>query len=288
MARVLAPLPLGADVYLCAFDGEELGLFGSEDFARRLVEQGVAVEGMATNDIVGSSTGPDGVVRPGLVRCFSEALPENLTVDAGFRNQAAENDGASRQLARYAALLATRYLEDLRVKLIYRADRFGRGGDHLSFNRIGAPAIRFTEPAEDYRHQHEDVREEDGVTYGDRLEFVDFDYVGRISRLNLVVALNGALAPPAPRGVRLRGAVRHDTTVSWEAVESEDLSGYRVWRRESDRSEWQEGHFVPAGTTEITLPFVSIDDWQFAVSSVGKDGVESPPAFPAPRASRGR
>jgi len=285
MARVLATVELAADVYLCAFDGEELGLFGSDVFAQKLADDGVRVEGMITNDIVGASRGPDGADHGGVVRCFSEGIPLGFVPDRDFHNLAAENDGPSRQLARFAALIAGRELEGFSVALIYRADRFGRGGDHLSFNRRGFPAVRFTEAVEDYRHQHQNVRVEGGVPYGDLLEFVDFEYVARVARLNTAVVVHAAGAPPPPQQVRVRGAVRHDTTVEWSEVASPGLAGYRVWRRATEVSRWQESTFVPKGTHQVVLPYVCIDDHHFAVASVGADGLESPPRFPYPRAA---
>ncbi|MEQ8763752.1 MAG: M20/M25/M40 family metallo-hydrolase [Planctomycetota bacterium] len=281
MARVLAEWQPEADIYLCAFDGEEVGLLGSDHLAARLEEKGIVVEGMVTNDIVGSSTGPDGTKHENTLRVFSEGFAEGADTGRSFRNYAAETEGASRQLARYAALLADRYQDDFSVKLIYRSDRFGRGGDHLSFTQRGYPGVRFTEAAENYDHQHQDVRVEDGVQYGDLPEYCDFDYIARVARLNVAVAVNGAGAPSAPDGVRTQGAVRHDTAVGWRAVDGDHVAGYRVWRRPTDASHWTESVFVPKGETQHLLEWISIDDWQFAVSTVGTNGLESPPAFPA-------
>ena len=272
MARILATLKPAADVYLCAFDGEELGLFGSDHFAAQLHEQGVQVEGMITNDIVGSSTAPDGSRHPNTLRCFSEGFPPRAQVNRRFRNMAAETEGPCRQLARYAALLGDRYQPQFRVKLIHRPDRFGRGGDHQSFTKRGDPGIRFTEAVEDYRHQHENVRVEDGVQYGDLVEFVDFEYLTRVARLNVALAVNGASAPPPPARVRLRDAVSHHTTITWTEVKSPQMAGYRVWRRPTDGSRWQEFRPVPKGTHELVFENVSIDDWHFAVSTVDAAG----------------
>ncbi len=286
MARVLAAWEPEADIYLCAFDGEEVGLLGSEHLAADLESREVVVEGMVTNDIVGASIGPDGTKRESVLRVFSEGFAAETDTSGLFRTYAAETDGPSRQLARFAALLADRYQDDFSVKLVYRPDRFGRGGDHLSFTKRGVPGIRFTEAAENYNHQHQDVRVEEGVQFGDLPEYCDFDYIARVARLNVAVAVNGAGAPATPEGVRVQGAVRHDTQVSWRASDDERVVGHRVWRRSTDASHWERSELVTSPESSIVLENVSIDDWQFAVSSIGKNGLESPPSFPT--LTRGR
>ena len=281
LARILAEIEMKADVYLCAFDGEELGLFGSDALAQSMADENIDVEGMITNDIVGASQGPDGKSYADRMRCFSRGFSPGLEDDRFRRTIGGETEGPSRQLARFAALMADRYIAGFDVKLIYRQDRFGRGGDHRSFNNRGYPAIRFTEAVENYNHQHQNVRTENGVQYGDLVEFVDFDYLANVTRVNLAVLLNAAGAPPPPATVALRGAVRHDTTVSWTAVEDDDIAGYHVWRRPTDSSKWTDFTFVSSEQTSHVLEFISIDDWQFGVSSVDESGLESPIRFPA-------
>lgn len=290
MARVLAGVPLEADVYLCAFDGEELGLFGSDRFAEKLKSDGVAVAGMVTNDIVGASVGPDGVKRD-YIRCFSRAVEEGTEIDRNFRNYGAATEGASRQIARFAEYLGRKDESLATVKLIYRQDRFGRGGDHISFNNRGFPGIRFTEAAENYRHQHQNVREVDGVRYGDLIEFMDFEYLTRVARLNAAIAAHCAGAPKRPERLRIRGAVRHDVTLQWTKVEHENLGHYLVLRRETSSPTWQDSMIVPAHEQSWTFRNTSIDDHHFAVASVTKEGRISLPRFaypPPPRRPHNR
>ncbi|MFO0983663.1 MAG: M28 family metallopeptidase [Planctomycetota bacterium] len=281
LARAFAGVAPKADVYLCAFDGEEHGLFGSHHLAQAMKDAGLGVEAMVTNDIVGASRGADGEAHDGSMRCFSEGFSGGAE-DRFFRQVAAETEGPSRQLARFAALISARYQPDFDVQLNYRRDRFGRGGDHLAFNERGYAAIRFTEAAEDYRHQHQDVRVEGGVPHGDCIEHVDFDYLARVCRVNLAVAMNGALAPAPPQSVHLRGAVQPYTTVAWTEVTGGDVAGYRIWLRPTDASRWQRSLFVRSGNGSQRLDGVSIDDWQFAVSAVDAHGHESPARFPSP------
>jgi hypothetical protein len=239
---------------------------------------------MATDDIVGASRGPDRSAPPArTIRCFSEAFAAGAEDDAFFRIVGGESDGPSRQLARYAQLVAQRHLTGFDVEVMARSDRFGRGGDHASFTKRGYPAVRFTEKCEDYRHQHEDVRTDGGVQYGDLPEFVDFDYLVNVARLNLALVSEGAGAPPPPAAVHLDGAVKPDATVEWSEVAGEGVAGYRVWRRAAAAATWHDEVFVERGAKKLDLPGVSVDDWQFAVSAVGRDGRESPVRFPTAR-----
>jgi hypothetical protein len=281
LARCLAGERPAATIVLAAFDGEERGLFGSDELAGLLKREGREVEAMATDDIVGASRGPDRSAPPARsLRCFSEAFASGAESDPFFRIVGGESDGPSRQLARYAQLLAQRHLSGFGVDVMGRSDRFGRGGDHASFTKRGWPAIRFTERSEDYLHQHEDVRVDGGVQYGDLAEFVDFDYLANVARLNLAFVSEGAGAPPPPAVVHLDGAVKPDATVEWNEVAGEGVAGYRVWRRAPDAAAWNDDSYVPRGSRKLDLPGISVDDWQFAVSTVGKDGRESPVRFP--------
>jgi hypothetical protein len=278
LARVVAAAtkeaPLAASVWLCAFDGEEYGLFGSEQLAKECKERGVAVEGMVTNDIVGASAEPSS----SRLRIFSEPFAEKADADPFFRIVGGENDGASRQLARFAARVGREYVAGLGVELVLRRDRFGRGGDHSPFNKEGFAAVRFTEAVEDYHHQHEDVRVENGVQYGDLPQFVDFAHLARVAKLNLATVLEGAGAPPPPAWVHLEGAVKPCVTVAWSPVA--DAAGYRVRIRRTDAADWSESRFVAIGTTAWSDPNYTVDDWQFAVATIGADGRESPVRFP--------
>jgi len=300
LARVLAAAaadePLAAGVWLCAFDGEEHGLFGSDLLAEEMKQQGLAVEGMVTNDIVGAAEAPASRLRrlrdsppdrpppAGVLRCFSEPFAEGAEQEPWFRVVGGESDGPSRQLARFADRVAGRHLDgELDVRLVLRRDRFGRGGDHSSFTRRGFPGVRFTEPDEDYRHQHQDVRVEEGVQYGDLVEFVDFEQLARVARLNLALVMEGAGAPPPPARVHLEGAVQPHATVEWIAAGGGELASHRVFVRATAESTWSQSFFVPAPADRFKARGFSIDDWQFGVASVGQDGRESPVRFPEAR-----
>ena len=195
-----------------------------------------------------------------------------------------EVDSPSRNLARYIDRLADLYVPDLDVMLIYRLDRFGRGGHHRPFNDAGFAAVRIMEANEDYRRQHQDVRIEDGIAYGDVIEGVDFHYAAKLTALNVVALASLAWAPAAPTGVRIRGAVSPNTTVAWSPVnraQAPDLAGYRIYWRLTTAPEWDHSVFV-GDTTGHTLVNQVIDDWFFGVASVSNSGFESPVVFPGP------
>jgi hypothetical protein len=276
-ARILAAVPMHATVVFACFDAEEQGLYGSAHFAHVLHAQGVDVEGDLNNDIVGASVGDDGVKRDGTIRIFSEAIPAGANVRL-LNATGAENDSPSRELARYAQAIGDAYVTGLRGTLIFRADRFLRGGDHESFNAEGYPALRFTEPRETFAHQHQDVRVENGVQYGDLLRYVDFDYLAKVTRYNAAVLASLALAPAPPKVQIVTSGLTNDTTLRWQPVARADR--YEVVRRLTTEPAWT--HVDDAGTqTSVTL-HVSKDEWQFGVRSVDAQGHRSVAAFPTP------
>jgi len=276
-ARVLAPIPMHATVVFAIFDGEEQGLLGSAHFAKVLKEQGVPVEADLNNDIVGASVGDDGVKRDGVLRIFSEAIPAGANV-ARLNAIGAENDSPSRELARYAKETGDAYVHDLRGTLEFRADRFLRGSDHESFNENGYAALRFTEPRENFAHQHQDVRVENGVQYGDLLQFVDFDYLAKVARYNAAVLASLALAPAPPDAKVDIKQLTNDTTLFWDAVPR--AARYLVVRRLTTEPQWTDAQDV-GDVTRVTLPY-SKDDWQFGVESVDAQGHRSLAVFPTP------
>lgn len=276
-ARVLVPLPMHGTVIFACFDSEEQGLFGSAHFAQGLKAAHVDVEGDLNNDIIGASVGDDGVKRDDSVRIFSEAIPAGAT--AGRVNAiGSQNDSPSNELARYAKETGDAYATGLTGMLIWRADRFLRGGDHESFNAAGFAALRFTEPRETFAHQHQNVRVENGVQYGDLLQYVDFDYLAKVTRYNAAVLASLALAPATPKVSVDTKELTNDTTLFWQPVPR--AVRYEVVRRLTTEPTWTA--VDDAGSaTRITL-HLSKDNWQFGVRAVDAQGHRSPAGFPTP------
>ncbi|MFG1833478.1 M20/M25/M40 family metallo-hydrolase [Micromonospora chersina] len=283
LARVLATRRSEATIVLAAVAGEEQGLYGSAYLAGRLKAAGVDVQGMFSNDIVGSSTADDGTRDPRSVRLFAEGVPTAETpAEASVRQSVGgENDSPSRQLARFVSDVAGIGATGMRVRVIYRRDRYLRGSDHISFLREGWPAGRFTEPNEDFAHQHQDVRVVDGVRYGDLPEFCDFDYITRVARVNGATLWSLAQAPGTPKGVTVVTTnLTNDTTLRWQRGTEPDLAGYEVVWRETTAPEWQK--VLPVGdVTEVTID-LSKDNVFFGVRAVDRSGHRSPVAFPKP------
>jgi hypothetical protein len=276
-ARVLAPVPLHATVVFACFDAEEQGLFGSAHFAKTLADQHVDVAGDLNNDIIGASVGDDGVRRAGTVRIFSEALPPG-TNPARINVVGGENDSPSRELARYAKETGDAYPTGVRGVLIYRADRFLRGGDQESFNAQNVAAIRFVEPVETFAHQHQNVRVENGVQYGDLLQYVDFAYLASVTRYNVATLASLALAPAAPKVSVITRELTNATTLTWSPVPR--AVRYEVTRRATTDPTWTDVSDAGEGTS-VTVPF-SKDDWIFGVRSVDAQGHHSVAAYPTP------
>ena len=282
-ARILTKHRFRATLVYAALSGEEQGLYGGKVLAEYAQAQGWQVEADLNNDIIGNSHGEDGVHDNSTVRVFSEGTKALETAAQANRRRynGGEVDSPSRNIARFMATLADRYLTNLRVQMVYRTDRFGRGGDQLAFLELGFPAVRVTEAHEDYTHQHQDTRVENGVRYGDTIEFVDFDYLAQVTRLNLVALAAMANAPAPPKGVNIEGAVTPNTTLRWQAQPG--AAGYRVWWRATTDPQWKYSRYVAADAAQparLTLENVVIDDWFFGVSAVSADGYESPVVFP--------
>ncbi len=283
-ARILSKHRFDATLVFAALSGEEQGLLGGKILADYAQAQGWRVEANLNNDIVGNSEGQSGVRDTTRVRVFSEGTKtvETEAQEERRRYNGGEVDSSSRNLARFVDAVADRYLVNFDVEMIYRTDRYGRGGDQVEMLRHGFPAVRISEGAENYDRQHQDLRVENGVHYGDVIEGVDFDYLAQVARLNIVSMAALANAPASPLGVEIEGALKPDTTIRWQAVPG--AAGYRVWWRPTTAAQWT--HSRRAGTaTEITLPGVVIDDWFFGVSALSEDGYESPVVFPGPSGS---
>ncbi|AXO38180.1 M20/M25/M40 family metallo-hydrolase [Micromonospora sp. B006] len=283
LARVLSTRRTEATIVLAAVAAEEQGLYGSAYLASQLKAAGVDVQAMFSNDIVGSSTADDGTRDPRTVRLFAEGVPTAETpAEASVRQSVGgENDSPSRQLARFVTDVAENSATGMDVRVIYRRDRYLRGSDHISFLREGWPAGRFTEPNEDFAHQHQDVRVVDGVQYGDLPEFCDFDYITRVARVNAATLWSLAQAPGTPKNVTVVTTnLTNDTTLRWQRGAEPDLAGYEVVWRETTADQWQK--VLPVGdVTEVTID-LSKDNVFFGVRAVDRAGHRSPVAFPKP------
>lgn len=282
-ARVLSRHKFRATLVYAALSGEEQGLYGGRILAAYARAQGWQVQANLNNDIVGNSRGGNGVHDNATVRVFSEGTKTTETQQQANRRRynGGEVDSPSRNIARLMAALAERHLTNLHVKMVYRTDRYGRGGDQVAFLEAGFPAVRVTEANEDYTRQHQDVRVENGIRWGDTLDGLDFEYLAQVTRLNVVSMAAMARAPAPPAGVSIEGAVSPHTTLRWKAAPG--AVGYRVWWRDTTAPQWTHHRDVPAVAGEAQsamLRNVTIDDWFFGVSAMSADGQESPVVFP--------
>ena len=277
-ARVLSQHKFAATLVFAVVSGEEQGLYGGKVLADYAKQHGWQVEADLNNDIVGNTQGQDGVVDNTTVRVFSEGTKSNETLDqAKYRRyHGGEVDSPSRNVARYVAELAEQHLTNFHVRMVYRTDRYGRGGDQVPFLEAGYPAVRFTEAHENYTRQHQDLRTEKGVRYGDTIDGVDFAYLAQVTRLNVLAMASMAAAPAPPSGVAIEGAVSTDTTIKWEPVAG--AAGYRVWWRDTTAPAWQHSRDV-GDATQATLKDIVVDDSFFGVSAVSADGYASPVVF---------
>ena len=286
-ARILTKYRFASSVMLVGLSGEEQGLWGGQHVARVAREQKWDVAAVLNNDMIGNTSGIAGVVENNTFRVFSEPYPTTATEAElrGYRTFGGEVDGPSRQLARYVHRLTSAHFTNLDARMVYRLDRFGRGGHHRPFNDAGFPGVRIMETHEDYTRQHQDLRTEGGTAYGDVVEAVDFDYAARLTGVNAVVLAALAWAPPSPGNVRIGGAVQPSTTLAWDPVDHPELAGYKVYWRDTTAPQWEHSRFV-GSVTEFTLENLVIDNWLFGVAAVGRDGNESVVAFPTSQMRR--
>ncbi|MEY2113982.1 M20/M25/M40 family metallo-hydrolase [Rhodanobacter sp. FW106-PBR-R2A-1-13] len=278
-ARQLSKQNNDATLVFAALSGEEQGLYGGKVLADYAVAHGWQVEAQLNNDIVGNSQGQNGATDNTTVRVFSEGTRSNETpAQANYRRyHGGEVDSPSRNLARYLDRLAGNYLPDFRVAMVYRTDRYGRGGDQVPLLEAGYPAVRVTEAHENYTRQHQDLRTEGGVRYGDTIDGIDFRYLARVTALNTIAMAALSRAPAPPTDIDIAGAVATDTTLKWRKVPG--AAGYRVHWRDTTAAQWQHARAV-GDVDHTVLKDVVIDDWFFGVSSVSADGYESPVVFP--------
>ncbi|MGP4096615.1 M20/M25/M40 family metallo-hydrolase [Nonomuraea sp. KM90] len=282
LARLFATRRTEGTLVFAAVSAEEQGLYGSAHMAARLKEAGADVQAMFSNDIVGASSGWDGTrPEPHTVRLFVEGVPTTETpAEASTRQSVGgENDGPSRQLGRFVKDVAENDETGMKIRVIWRRDRYLRGSDHISFIRQGYPAARFTEPRENYDHEHQDVRVEDGVQFGDLPEFVDYAYTARVAKVNAATLWSLAQAPGTPKNVRINAtSLTNDTTLTWDRGTDPDLAGYEIVWRETTSPEWT--HAIDVGDVTTATVDLAKDNVQFGLRAVDRDGHRSPVAFP--------
>jgi hypothetical protein len=280
-ARVLTQYSFPSSIIYTGLSGEEQGLNGGAILAAHAIEQGWDIKAVINNDMIGNIRGINGVINNTTARVFSEGTRYVETDEEARlrRFQGGEIDSASRNMARYIDQMADLYITNLDVMMVYRLDRFGRGGHHRPFNEVGFPAVRIMETNENYNWQHQDIRVEDGIAYGDVIEHVDFDYAAKLTALNAVTLASMAWAPAPPENVRISGQVSPSTTLSWNKVPG--ATSYRLHWRLTTEPQWT--HYRTVGDVdEFTLENIVIDNYFFGVSSISDSGIQSPVVFPGP------
>lgn len=285
LACVMSQYQFDATLVFMTVAGEEQGLIGANFWAKAAKAKGLNVAGMITNDIIGNSKSPDGTVIKNRVRLFAEGVfpskemsDDTLTI----MRSGGENDFPTRQLARFIKEAAERNIPNMTVDMIYRRDRYLRGGDHTPFLEAGYAAVRLTEPVEDYRHQHQNPRLENGVQLGDLPEFVDFDYVANVTRVNAAALAALALGPAAPKEVQMETlTLENDSTLRWKANGEPDMAGYKIVWRDTTAAYWQHSQDV-GNVTRATVKGISKDNVIFGVVAYDKDGNASVATYPVP------
>lgn len=285
LARVMATRPTEATIIFGVVSGEEQGLFGSGFMAAQLKAANADIQAMFSNDIVGSSTAEDGTREPHVIRLFTEGVPTSETAAqaATRRSVGGEVDSTSRQLGRFVTMVAENEHTDMRIRTIWRRDRFLRSSDHVSFLTQGYPAARFTEPNEDFNHEHQDIRVENGVQIGDLIQFMDFAFLTRVTKVNAAVLWSLSQGPGTPKNVAvLTQSLTNATDLVWDANTEPDLDGYEVVWRETTAPDWT--HVIPVGNvTSASFQNFTKDNVFFGVRAVDRAGHRSPVAFPVPR-----
>lgn len=277
-ARVLSHYTFESSIIYVGLSGEEQGLFGGAGLAKYAKDKGWEIIGILNNDMIGNITGVDGVIDNRAFRIFSEPVPANETEKQRKmrRFYGGEVDGISRQLARYTHKMTKTYMPEMNPMMIYRLDRFGRGGHHRPFNDIGFPGIRIMEAHENYTQQHQDIRTENGVLYGDTFEHVNFEYAKKLTAVNAITMAGLATAPPSPTDVAIGGIVQASVKLKWNKVDG--AKGYKIYWRDTTSPTWDHSRYVEA--TEFTLEGIVIDNFFFGIAAVGENGHESVVVFP--------
>ena len=280
-ARVLSNYTFENSILYVGLAGEEQGLFGGKGLAAYAQEQGWEIIGILNNDMIGNIRGVDGVIDNRTFRIFSEPVPANETEHQrnARRFYGGEVDGISRQLARYVHTTVSEFMPEMNPVMIYRLDRFGRGGHHRPFNDVGYAGIRIMEAHENYVMQHQDIRVENGIAYGDVIEGVDFEYAKKLTAVNAINLASLAWAPPALKKLLIGGIVQASVKFRWEKVTDPNIAGYKIYWRDTTSPTWDHSRFV-GDVSEATLEGIVIDNFFFGVATVGKNGYESPVVFP--------
>lgn len=284
LARVMSKRKFDATVVFMAVAGEEQGLLGAAYYAQQALEKKMNIEAMITNDIIGGVTTFKDAANRETMRVFSEGVPSNESpAEANTRRgTGGENDSSSRQLARFIKESADMFSPKFKAMIIYRRDRYLRGGDHIPFLERGFPAVRFSETNEDFDHQHQNVRTENGKVYGDLPEFVDYEYVAKVTKVNLASLARLAYGPAKPVNVGMvTSRLSNDTELKWEGAKEADVIGYEIVWRETSSPVWTDARFVGNVTSHI-MRAMSKDNYFFGVRAVDKDGNKSQVSFPRP------
>ncbi|WP_046744313.1 M28 family metallopeptidase [Kordia zhangzhouensis] len=281
-ARVLSKYSFENSIIYVGLSGEEQGLFGGQGLANYAKEQGWDIIGVLNNDMIGNIEGVDGVIDNRSFRIFSEPVPANETERErrSRRFYGGEVDGISRQLARYIHKKVQTYMPEMNPMMIYRLDRFGRGGHHRPFNDLGFAGVRIMEAHENYNRQHQNIREENGIKYGDVIEGVNFDYAKKLTAVNAINLASLAWSPLPPKEVEIGGVVEPSVKFRWKKSDDSNVIGYKIYWRDTTAPQWQYSRFV-GNVTEFTLKGIVIDNYYFGIATVGKNGHESLIVFPA-------
>ena len=278
-ARVLSRYEFENSIIYAGLSGEEQGLFGGAGLAKYAKENNWEIIGVLNNDMIGNIKGVDGVIDNRTFRIFSEPVPptESERERRSRRFFGGEVDGISRQLARYVHKTTKTYMPEMNPMLVYRLDRFGRGGHHRPFNDLGFAGIRIMEAHENYTQQHQDIRIENGIEYGDIIKHVNFDYAKKLTSVNAINLASLAWAPPPPKSVAIGGIVKPSVKLKWDKVE--DVKGYKIYWRDTTSPTWDHSRYV-GDVLEFTLKGIVIDNYYFGIASVGNNGFESVVVFP--------
>ena len=281
VARILSKYRFENSIIYAGLSGEEQGLFGGVGLARHAIEKEWEIIGVLNNDMIGNISGVDGVIDNRTFRIFSEPVPANESENnrKNRRFYGGEVDGISRQLARYISKTVKTYMPEMNPKMIYRLDRFGRGGHHRPFNDVGFAGVRIMEAHENYNQQHQDIRIEEGIAYGDVIEAVNFSYAKKLTAVNAINLASLAWAPPSIKELSIGGVVEPSVKFKWNKIDDESIAGYKIYWRETTSPTWDNSRFV-GNVNGFKLEGIVIDNYFFGVSTLGENGIEGPVVFP--------